>query len=124
MLRLSSLLAISVSLALPVQAKEFTWAVTTDPQTMDPHAVNSAPVLGFLNNVYEGLVRRGKDMGVEPALATSWEPIGDGEGWRFNLRQGVTFKMLSGCALSWAWIGRFPCNITDFSKARCRAISG
>ena len=92
MLRLSSLLAISVSLALPVQAKEFTWAVTTDPQTMDPHAVNSAPVLGFLNNVYEGLVRRGKDMSVEPALATSWEPIGDGEGWRFNLRQGVTFQ--------------------------------
>jgi len=58
---------------------------------MDPHAVNSAPVLGFLNNVYEGLVRRGKDMAIEPALATSWEPIGDGEGWRFNLREGVTF---------------------------------
>ncbi len=72
-------------------AETFRWAGTTDPQTMDPHAVNSAPVLGFLNNVYEGLVRRGKDMSVEPALATSWEPIGDGEGWRFTLRQGVTF---------------------------------
>ncbi|MCL4107705.1 UNVERIFIED_CONTAM: hypothetical protein GTU68_022166 [Idotea baltica] len=58
---------------------------------MDPHAVNSAPVLGFLNNVYEGLVRRGKDMAIEPALATAWEPIGEGEGWRFTLRQGVTF---------------------------------
>ncbi|MEM9754199.1 MAG: ABC transporter substrate-binding protein, partial [Planctomycetota bacterium] len=53
--------------------------------------VASAPVLGFLNNVYEGLVRRGKDMAIEPSLATSWEPIGDGEGWRFTLRQGVTF---------------------------------
>ncbi len=73
-------------------AEEFRWAGTTDPQTMDPHAVNSAPVLGFLNNVYEGLVRRGKDMSVEPALATSWEPIGAGEGWRFILRQGVTFQ--------------------------------
>ena len=30
-------------------------------------------------------------MRVEPALAVSWEPIGDGEGWRFNLREGVTF---------------------------------
>lgn len=86
-----TLLATTV-LAMPVQAKEFTWAVTTDPQTLDPHAVNSAPVLGFLNNVYEGLVRRGKDMSVEPALATSWEPIGDGQGWRFTLRQGVTFQ--------------------------------
>ena len=71
------------------QAKEFSWAVTTDPQTMDPHAVNSTPVLGFLNNVYEGLVRRGKDMNIEPALATGWEPIGEGEGWRFFLREGV-----------------------------------
>jgi peptide/nickel transport system substrate-binding protein len=79
------------ALALPAQAETFTWAGTTDPQTMDPHAVNSAPVLGFLNNVYEGLVRRGKDMAVEPALATSWEPIGEGEGWRFTLREGVTF---------------------------------
>ncbi|MFL4470390.1 ABC transporter substrate-binding protein [Tateyamaria armeniaca] len=72
-------------------AENFKWAETTDPQTMDPHAVNSAPVLGFLNNVYEGLVRRGKDMAIEPSLATSWEPIGAGEGWRFTLRQGVTF---------------------------------
>ncbi len=77
--------------ASAAQAAEFKWASTTDPQTMDPHAVNSAAVLGFLNNVYEGLVRRGKDMSVEPALATSWEPIGDGEGWRFTLREGVTF---------------------------------
>ncbi len=80
------------TLALPAESEEFTWAVTTDPQTMDPHAVNSAPVLGFLNNVYEGLVRRGKDMSVEPALATAWEPIGDGAGWRFTLREGVTFQ--------------------------------
>ena len=78
-------------LAGTAQANEFTWAGTTDPQTMDPHAVNSAPVLGFLNNVYEGLVRRGKDMTIEPALATAWEPIGEGEGWRFTLREGVTF---------------------------------
>lgn len=83
--------ALMGALALPVAAEEFTFAVTTDPQTMDPHAVNSAPVLGFLNNVYEGLVRRGKDMSIEPALATSWETIGDGAGWRFKLREGVTF---------------------------------
>ncbi|MEM9707705.1 MAG: ABC transporter substrate-binding protein [Pseudomonadota bacterium] len=85
--------AAALAVLAPVaQANEFTWAVTTDPQTLDPHAVNSAPVLGFLNNVYEGLVRRGKDMTIEPALATSWEPIGDGEGWRFSLREGVTFQ--------------------------------
>ena len=72
-------------------AEEFRWAGKTDPQTMDPHAVSSAPVLGFLNNVYDGLVRMSKDMTLEPSLATSWEPIGAGEGWRFKLREGVTF---------------------------------
>ena len=90
--RLTIAAALSAVIAIPAAAEEFSWAVTTDPQTMDPHAVNSAPVLGFLNNVYEGLVRRGKDMAVEPALATSWEVIGDGEGWRFTLREGVTFQ--------------------------------
>ena len=97
--RLNATTAVALALAaatLPISttasAETFRWAGTTDPQTMDPHAVSSAPVLGFLNNVYEGLVRRGKDMAIEPALATSWEPIGDGEGWRFVLRQGVTFQ--------------------------------
>jgi peptide/nickel transport system substrate-binding protein len=71
-------------------AKELRFSSPTDPQTMDPHAVNSAPVLGFLNNVYEGLVRRNKQMKIEGALAQSWEPIG-ASGWRFHLRKGVTF---------------------------------
>ncbi len=91
MFRFASAFVAVTALSVPVSAETFRWAGTTDPQTMDPHAVNSAPVLGFLNNVYEGLVRRGKDMTIEPALATSWEPIGDGDGWRFTLRQGVTF---------------------------------
>ncbi|MDJ0827214.1 MAG: ABC transporter substrate-binding protein [Rhodobacter sp.] len=91
MLRLTAATALGLCLATAAAAESFKWAGTTDPQTMDPHAVNSAPVLGFLNNVYEGLVRRGKDMAIEPALATSWEPIGDGEGWRFNLRRDVKF---------------------------------
>ncbi|MEM7723151.1 MAG: ABC transporter substrate-binding protein [Pseudomonadota bacterium] len=91
MFKLTTALVAASLVASAASAETFRWAGTTDPQTMDPHAVNSAPVLGFLNNVYEGLVRRGKDMTVEPALATSWEPIGEGEGWRFTLREGVTF---------------------------------
>ena len=71
-------------------AETFRWAGQTDPSTLDPHAFNTATVLGFLNNVYEGLVRRGKDMRLEPALAESWEQLG-ADGWRFKLRRGVTF---------------------------------
>lgn len=79
------------SMTLPAQAETFRWASTTDPQTMDPHAANVAPVTSFLNNVYEGLVRRGADMSIEPSLATGWEPLTDEHGWRFHLRQGVRF---------------------------------
>ncbi len=91
MLRLSLALVVSATLALPAASEEFRWASETDPQTMDPHAVSSTPVLGFLNNVYDGLVRLSGDMKLEPSLAESWEPIADGAGWRFNLRRGVTF---------------------------------
>lgn len=91
MTRFLTTTALALLVAGPAAAETFRWAATTDPQTMDPHAVSSAPVLGFLNNVYEGLVRRGRDMAIEGALAESWEPLPDGGGWRFNLRQGVTF---------------------------------
>ena len=88
---LAAAVACALGAAAPhASAEEFRWAATTDPQTMDPHAVSSAPVLGFLNNVYEGLVRRGRDMSVEPALAESWERLGE-DGWRFDLRRDVTY---------------------------------
>ncbi len=76
--------------ATSAYAAELTWSTNSEPSTMDPHAAATAPVLGFLNNIYEGLVRRSTDMALEPSLATSWEPMGS-EGWRFRLRQGVTF---------------------------------
>ncbi|KIT15087.1 ABC transporter substrate-binding protein [Jannaschia aquimarina] len=82
---------LALAAALPAGAAELRFASTTDPNTLDPHAGNSAPNFSLLGNVYEGLVRRGRDMSIEPALATAWEPIGDGEGWRFTLREGVTF---------------------------------
>ena len=91
LMRTSALAGVVVLGASATYAETFRWASTTDPQTMDPHAVNSTPVLSFLNNIYEGLVRRGRDMSIEGSLAESWEPLTGENGWRFNLRQGVTF---------------------------------
>ena len=73
-LKSSALVCMTVLLSsTALSAETFRWASTTDPQTMDPHAVNSAPDLSFMNNIYEGQVRRGKDKSIEPSLATSWD---------------------------------------------------
>jgi peptide/nickel transport system substrate-binding protein len=90
-LAMSAIGAATLVTALPATAETFRWSATTDPQTMDPHAANLAPVTSFLNNIYEGLVRRGRTMEIEPSLATTWEPLEDEPGWRFHLREGVAF---------------------------------
>ena len=34
----------------------------------------------------------GQNMSIEPSLATSWAPLEGENGWRFTLREGVTFQ--------------------------------
>ena len=47
-------------------------------------------LLGFLGNVYEPLVGRGKELETVPKLATSWEQTNPTT-WRFHLRPNVKF---------------------------------
>lgn len=76
--------------AVPVQARVFRWANDGDVSVLDPYGRNETFLLSFLSNIYEPLVRRTPDMGLEPALATKWEQISPTV-WRFTLRQGVRF---------------------------------
>ena len=73
-----------------VQAANFKWGADSDPGTMDPHSRNVTPTTSFLSNIYEPLVRRGRDMKIEGALATSWSSTGP-QTWRFTLRKDVKF---------------------------------
>ncbi len=77
-------------LAGGAQAESFRWSSKGDAATLDPHGLAEGLTLGFLGNVYEGLLRRGRDLALEPALATRWESTG-ADVWRFTLRAGVTF---------------------------------
>lgn len=72
------------------EAKTFKWGFQTDTSSLDPHAHNVTFTLGFLGNVYEGLVRRDADLQFEPGLAVKWENL-EPTRWRFYLRQGVKF---------------------------------
>jgi len=88
---LAALAAIGLAAAASTaDAKTFKWAFQGDAQSLDPYGLNETFTLGFLGNVYEGLIRRDKDLNIIPALATKWE-IPEPTRWRFHLRKGVTF---------------------------------
>src|SRR5271155_997612 len=71
-------------------ATTFRWANDGDPTTMDPHARSDSFVSSFDFNMYEPLVRRDRNLKLEPALAIEWANVNPTT-WRFKLRQGVTF---------------------------------
>ncbi|WP_426959057.1 ABC transporter substrate-binding protein [Muricoccus radiodurans] len=78
------------SLASGALAVTFRWANDGDVNSMDPYARNETFLLTFTANIYEPLVRRNRELRVEPALATSWSQPSPTV-WRFNLRQNVRF---------------------------------
>jgi peptide/nickel transport system substrate-binding protein len=77
-------------LAAPAGAKTFKWANDLDTSSMDPYARNVTFNYTFLNNTYEGLTRRDRELKVEAGLATKWENINPTT-WRYTLRRGVKF---------------------------------
>jgi peptide/nickel transport system substrate-binding protein len=85
---------LAAGLVLPglqaAHAAKFRWANDGDANSMDPYARNETFLLTFTQNFYDPLVRRDKDLKVEPALAESWDQP-DPLTWRFHLRHGVKF---------------------------------
>ena len=61
-----------------------------DVLSLDPHSFNEAVQLSFLNNVFEALATRGKDLKLTPSLASAWKATGPNV-WRFELRRNVVF---------------------------------
>jgi peptide/nickel transport system substrate-binding protein len=93
---LSTIALLAVMTASPLAASSssaavFRWANDGDVNAMDPATRQETVQLSFLANIYEPLVRRNRDLGLEPALATSWEQISPTV-WRFHLRPGVKWQ--------------------------------
>lgn len=61
-----------------------------DVQSMDPHSFNESLQLSFVNNIYEPLVSRDRNLRLEPGLAVRWTQPAPTV-WRFELRRGVRF---------------------------------
>ena len=86
------LLAAALAVACTAAQAALTLRVSNqgDVQSMDPHSLNESLQLSFDNNIYEPLIERGKDMSLQPALATKWTQTSPTV-WRFDLRPGVKF---------------------------------
>ena len=78
------------ALAPSVEAKTLRFAFQGELKSVDPYQINESFSESVNMAVYEGLVRRGPDMKLQPCLATSWEIL-DPRHWRFHLRKGVKF---------------------------------
>ena len=83
-------LLLSVAIALPAGAKTLRFAFQGSLDSMDPYNLNETFHLGFQGNIYDGLIRRGPNLEIEPALAERWEVM-EPTRWRFYLRKGVKF---------------------------------
>ncbi|MES2939272.1 MAG: ABC transporter substrate-binding protein [Pseudomonadota bacterium] len=82
--------AVLCAAAVGAQAQMVRIANQGDALSMDPHSLNESLQLSVTGNVYEPLVGRAKDLGLAPALATSWKQTSPTV-WRFELRKGVLF---------------------------------
>jgi len=85
------IVAVALAAAGPAGAKTLRWSSQGDAVTLDPHAQNEGFTNFFLDNIYETLVTRGKELKVEPLLATSWSLVNPTT-MRFKLRPNVKFQ--------------------------------
>ena len=75
---------------LAAEGMTFRYAASADLLGLDPYINNDGVTNAMKGNLYEGLLNRHHDMGLEPALAVEWSRTA-GDVWRFRLREGVTF---------------------------------
>src|SRR5205085_11203724 len=84
--------AAALLLAAPLaDAKTLRWSSQGDYLTADPMAQNELLTNSMNGNVYENLVKRGKNLEIVPALAVSWKQVNPNL-WVFNLRKGVKWQ--------------------------------
>ncbi len=85
------LLLAAAAVVQPASARTFRWANDGDVGAMDPDTRQETVQLSFLGNIYEPLVRRDRNLNLEPSLAVSWEHTGPAV-WRFHLRPNVKWQ--------------------------------
>ena len=65
------------------------FALSGNPDTLDPHRTTGTLTFQVLRSVYDTLVEPNREGKIVPALATAWEVSEDRTRWTFHLREGV-----------------------------------
>ncbi|MET0875888.1 MAG: ABC transporter substrate-binding protein [Tardiphaga sp.] len=79
-----------IAFAIPASAQTLRYANQGDLKSLDPYTLRETTTIAHHGQVYEGLVKRGKDLSIVPGLAESWETP-EPTRWRFHLRKNVKF---------------------------------
>src|ERR1700732_480292 len=74
----------------PASSQTLRYANQGELKSLDPYTLKETTTIAHHAHVYEGLVTRGKDLKIVPALAESWEIL-EPTRWRFHLRKNVKF---------------------------------
>lgn len=80
-------MSLSAGLAM---AKDLTIGIRTEPSSLDPYFHSVLTNIQISDALFDTLVGRDANMGLEPRLAESWQA--DGNVWTFKLRPGVKFS--------------------------------
>ena len=98
--RIASLIAIAALMAASLASctnrnREYGFVymrLKENPTTLDPAHISSVDAGSIAAKVFNGLVRLGKELNVEPDIAESWEVSPDGLRYTFTLRDDVFFS--------------------------------
>jgi len=87
---LAAIACAGLGMATIAEAKTFKWANSGDVSSMDPYARQETFLLTFTSNIYDPLIRRDKNLKLEPALAEKFGQK-DPTTWFFDIRPNVKF---------------------------------
>ncbi|MEU7772170.1 ABC transporter substrate-binding protein [Micromonospora taraxaci] len=76
----------------PRSGGTLTWAVETEPITLNPHQYAQAKARLLVWNTFESLLTYDKQGKLAPWLATGWQAAPDGLSYTLTVRDGVTFS--------------------------------
>ena len=75
--------------------KEFFYALSSEPQTLDPQVASDAASLTVITALFEGLVRLDENGNPYPGVATSWSANRDSTVFTFSLREDACWSDIS-----------------------------